>query len=148
MKKFFAVLMLAAALILPGLSSPAETVVIALGQRAGPTRLKFRLSPDFRAAVSLGLLTFALNPLDGKRLKSRGCAASGERRWTTLLTSVDGRDSLWRINDLACPQKAGQPARASRFSSSSSHSISAASSFSCAASRAFMVEAKPEGSRL
>jgi hypothetical protein len=55
-----------------------------LGQRAGPTRLKFRLSPDFRAAVSLGPLTFRRKPLDGKRPDSPRCARRPGGRWTTL----------------------------------------------------------------
>ncbi|NBW08155.1 MAG: hypothetical protein EBR82_09030 [Caulobacteraceae bacterium] len=36
--------------------------------------LEPRFSPDFRAAVSLGLLTFAPNPLDGKRPNFTVCA--------------------------------------------------------------------------
>ena len=43
------------------------------GQRAGPTRLKFPVSRDFRAAVSLGLITFAPMPGSGKRSETRDC---------------------------------------------------------------------------
>jgi hypothetical protein len=67
----------------PGFPRPPKWLGT-LGQRAGPTRLKFRLSPDFRAAVSLGLLTFAPNPLDGKRPNSPRCATSPGARCITL----------------------------------------------------------------
>ena len=101
----------------------------AFDQRAGPVRFEPRVSPDFRAAVSLGLLTFAPNAVDGKRPNPAGCAEPPRPRWTTLCISVGGWDSRKRISGLCCPQKAGlQPPSASRFASSSSHSSSAAAS--------------------
>jgi len=44
------------------------------GSESRTDPLETPVSPDFRAAVSLGLLTFAPNALNGKRLNSLGCA--------------------------------------------------------------------------
>ena len=71
----------------------SENPPVASGQRAGPVRFEPRVSPDFRAAVSLGLLTFAPNPLDGKRPNPAGCAEPPRPRWTTLCISVGGPNS-------------------------------------------------------
>ena len=83
----------------------SENPPVASGQRAGPVRFEPRVSPDFRAAVSLGLLTFAPNPLDGKRPNLAGCAEPPRARWTTLCISVGGPNWLSRISGLCCPQK-------------------------------------------
>ena len=84
----------------------SENPPVASGQRAGPVRFEPRVSPDFRAAVSLGLLTFAPNPVDGKRPNPAGCAEPPRPRWTTLCISVGGPKSRKRISGLRFPQKA------------------------------------------
>jgi hypothetical protein len=56
--------------------------------RTGP--LDLRVSPDFRAAVSLGLLTFPRNPLLGKRPNQSVCAEFSRTRWASLWISVGG----------------------------------------------------------
>jgi len=61
------------ALALSGQSSRPKTPE-SLDQRAGPTRLKFPVSRDFRAAVSLGPLTFPRNRLLGKHSNFACCA--------------------------------------------------------------------------
>ena len=72
-------------------SVPSRKRLGSLSQSAGPACLKSRFSPDFRAAVSLGLLTFAPNAVDGKRPISPRCAPLPPGRCTSLCTSVGGR---------------------------------------------------------
>lgn len=72
--------------------------------RTGP--LEPRVSPVFRAAVSLGLMTFRRNRRSGKHPIRGVCAKAPPRRCTSRCISVDGRDLLRPISDLVCPQKA------------------------------------------
>ena len=68
---------------LPGISESTEVAWNPWSEsRTDP--LEARLSPDYRAAVSLGVLTFAPNPVDGKRPKRPRCATWRAARWTTL----------------------------------------------------------------
>src|SRR5690606_36469835 len=77
--------------------------------RTGP--LDLRVSPDFRAAVSLGLLTFPRNPLLGKRPNQSVCVEFSRTRWASLWISVGGRNSRRRISALCCPQQKGAAVR-------------------------------------
>ena len=131
---------------LPGLSAPAETGLEPLVRE-----------PD-RPARNPGLPRFPRRRVprpDQARSKcgiQQGVASAGLCRigvkpvdsCVNLCGRIEFRHEEQRF---AFSTESGQPARASRLASSSSHSSSAALSFSCAASRAFMVEAKPEGSR-
>ena len=53
-------------------------------QRAGPVRFEPRVSPVFRAAVSLGPLTFRRNRLLGKRSNLRPWAPDRDSWWISL----------------------------------------------------------------
>jgi len=118
-------------------------------QSAGPTRLEPRLSPDFRAAVSLGPLTFRRKPLSGKRPKTGGCAQPPPAQWASLCISVGGQ--VFRSTDqrFAAVHRntRSYPVSAAFFSSSASQSSSAAVRSARAASAAFMCRSNALGSR-
>ena len=116
----------------PGLSwVPPEVLV-----RWPVSPLEARVSPEFRAAMSVGKDTLSQNRTAGKRSHAAGCARGGDERW--ISAPIEGRDrrNLSQYRRLGCPQKwGGQVASVAFISSIRSQSASAVSSLARAVSR-------------
>lgn len=66
--------------------------------------LEARVSPEFRAAMSVGRDTLSRNRPGGKRLVKGGCAEPRGSRWITRARKVDGFRKPSQSRRLSCPQ--------------------------------------------
>ena len=66
--------------------------------------LEARVSPEFRAAMSVGEIKVTPNRFSGKRPVWRGCDRSGEGLWKTVTLAVDGFEKPSQCKAVSFPQ--------------------------------------------
>lgn len=92
--------------------------------------LEARVSPEFRAAMSVGEIKVTPNRFGDKRLDPTGCAKRRRARWITGVRPVDAFKKPSRCRGVSCPQqmaarRRNQADSAAFMSSSRSQSSSA-----------------------